>query len=137
MLCVDERSGPRQDNASIQSTSTRTDPSPFSSALNTPDEEVPQSFDPVLVRSGIAKCRGDCIQYDADTMSKRRSLSKGFKQATKFAQNLVKPKVKRNYPTMTTTTLIQSSSEHEGEIVGGVPLRTKAEVFFRSRRDEA
>jgi hypothetical protein len=85
------------------------------------------------VRSGIVECGGDCVQSD-EIMPKHRSLSKGFRQATKFAQNLVKPKVPSTLSMIRQNPDIDSS-EYEGETIGRLSIRTEAEVVLNSRRE--
>jgi hypothetical protein len=68
------------------------------SALTTPADECSQLFEKVAVHNVAVHNpaqdgKGDRVHCDEITTPKSLFLSKGFRQATKFAQKLVTPKV--------------------------------------------
>jgi hypothetical protein len=65
----------------------------LSSALTTPADECSQLFEKVAVHNPAQDGKGDQVHCDEITTPKSLFLSKGFRQATKFAQKLVTPKV--------------------------------------------
>lgn len=81
-----------QDSVSIRSSSASTDPSLFSSGLTTPADECSQPFDDVGVHNTTLDPEAE-INYGEIATPKPLFSSKGFRQATKFAQRLVTPKV--------------------------------------------
>jgi len=89
-----------QDSSSIRSSSASTDPSLFSSGLTTPADDCSQPFYNVAACSPTLGCKEDPAQCDEMATPKPLFLSKGFRQATRFAQNLVTPKVERITPSL-------------------------------------